>query len=522
MAHSTKIYRGLWLLFLTSFVVSCTPDPLQYHAERKSLIRTKRVNMFDLCNHKDREVKNFCRDELGIKRAQHLFSFIKEHVPEDYFDPDAPEDYFDSDANHPKGFTHLRPRIEVTAISEKPPSEVSSLAMASLPQSLIEQLMGQEQAKNSPLEFMKKTEESLNDIVSAKKKDDYPKTTPSLKQRLRLLINTSLNSAHIGDRLEKSYVFIFVPDGAHIETLEPLDTKKETVTLGTVTSRAEVEASLGSSIPLPVPATVSPQLSHKWERSLERVMQQQLAQRTVALNPERDVLFGSLEGLEGIDPGGNLAVSITLGLDENHLAILNVLSQRKEKIAQGETQWQVDEEPVLETRGITGIIVWYIQARIIAQSWNWVPDWFPFTGILKNYSSGARTVSEGDDIVRPQVFSSIYPATLWVNSWQLYHLVSRSGNNPDNECKYLMLKQTDGEKHRVGFKSLNDALKFKKQLKTHTRGKLKAIVPELHEIGFQYRENGPLELPRDLKIQVLFRPSSVQLPSVGQEDVCYS
>jgi hypothetical protein len=520
--HSTRIYCGLWLLLLTSFVVSCAPDPLQYHAERKSLIKTKRVNMFDLCNHKDRAVKNFCRDELGIKRAQHLFSFIKEHVPEDYFDPDAPEDYFAPDADHPKGFTHLRPRIEVTAITEDPPSEASSLAMASLPPSLVKQLMRQEQAKNNPLEFMKKTEESLSDILSAKKKDDYPKSTPSLKQRLRLLINTSLNSAHIGDRLEKSYVFIFIPDGAHIETLEPLDTKKETVTLGTEKSKAEVGASLGASIPLPAAITVSPELSHKWERSLERVLQQQLAQRTVALNPQRDVLFGSLQGLEGIDPGGNLAVSVTLSLDQSHLTMLNILSQKKEKIAKEGTQWQVDEEPVMETRAITGIVVWYIQARIIDQSWNWVPDWLPLAGRLKNHASGAQTVSEGDDIVRPQVFSSIYPVTLWVNSWQLYHLVSRDRNNPNAKCQYLMLKGTDGERQRVGFKSLDEALQFKKLLQSHKGEKLKIMLPEINEIGFEHQGGDSLELPRDHKMQVLFRPSSVQSPSVGQDGACYS
>ncbi len=197
--------------------------------------------------------------------------------------------------------------------------------------------MRQNQGAEEVLRSLKNIEIGLGDIFDSKRKEGYPKSAPPLKQDLRLLINTSLNSAQVGDRLEKSYVFIFIPEGAHFVSLDPLDTKKETVTLGTEKSKEEIETSVGASVPIPPASTVSPQLKHKWERSLERMLQKQLAQRTVALNPQRDGLFGSLEGIEGIDPGGNLEVSVTVGLDSSQLAILSFISGKEQKAKGNET-----------------------------------------------------------------------------------------------------------------------------------------------------------------------------------------
>ncbi len=138
MISLTKLYHGLNALLLVSLGVSCADTQVQYHKQRQELVKTKRIEMFDLCNHDDHAVRRFCKDEFGIRRAKHLFDFIGEHVPEKYFDPKEPEDYFERDDNksNSKEPLHLRPRIEVTAILEDPESKADSLNIASLPSTL--------------------------------------------------------------------------------------------------------------------------------------------------------------------------------------------------------------------------------------------------------------------------------------------------------------------------------------------------------------------------------------------------
>jgi len=550
----TRFYRRLGALLLVSLGVSCAESRLQYHAQRQELVKTKRVEMFDLCNHYDRAIRKFCRDEFGIKRAKNLFDFIREHVPEDYFDPNAPQDYFQRDAGetNAKASSHLRPRVEVTSISLDPTSKPDSLNIATLPSVLhnheAEQLMRQDQGAKYVRKSLKKLEVSLGDIIHGQIKEGYPKSTPPVRQNLRLLINTSLNSAHIGDRLEKSYVFIFIPEGAHFETLDPLDTKKETVPLGKETSKEETAMSVGASVPVPAPSTVSPQLSHKWERTFERVLQQQLAQRTFGLNAPRDVLFASLEGLEGIDPGGNLAVSVTVDLDQSPLAILSIVSEREQKtggneISRGEGKtendgrWRIREEPIIQVRDLTAVVVWYVQARVIdlESSWNWIPDGVPLLGNLKYRLSGAHTVSEADDIVKPHVFSSIYPITLWINPWQLYHIVL---SNPQNGCRYLTIREKgkEGPERRAAFKRLDDALEFRQWLRNTSFKE----IQQRFEINFdspsqptgqpeQSSKQADGETRKSVwdtdqknRMRILYKPSGAQQPSIGQENACHT
>lgn len=547
-----KLCQGLIALVLVSFALSCGENQLRYHTQRQQLVKTKRVEMFDLCNHYDRTIRRFCKDEFGIKRAKHLFDFIRDHVPEDYFDPNAPEDYFVRDENklNINGPFHLRPRVEVTAILEDPASKANSLNIESLPSSLhyhvIDQLMRQDKSVTDVLGSLKNIEIGLGDIFDSKRKEGYPKSTPPLKQRLRLLINTSLNSAHIGDRLEKSYVFIFIPEGAHFETLESLDTKKETVTLGSEKSKTEIGTSVAASIPIPAPSTVSPQLSHKWERSFERSLQRQLTQPTVALNPQRDVLFGSLEGIEGIDPGGNLAVSVTVGLDQSQLAILSIISGKEQKAKENKTnqgegkarygEWQVSEEPIIQIRDLTAVVVWYVQARVIdsESSWNWVPDGVPLLGNIKYQLSGAHTVSEADDIVKPYVFSSVYPVTLWINPWQFYYIVL---SDRKTGCRYLTINTAKpGQARHAAFKRFGDALKFREWLQSTSFDEMQKQFeinwdnppPEPREQPVQPQRQSEWETRNRLewdtdkdRLRILYKSSSDQQPSIGQENACH-
>jgi hypothetical protein len=543
----TWFFRGLSALIVLGLGISCAESRLQYHAQRQEIVKTKQVKMFDLCNHYDRSIRKFCRDEFGFKRANNLFDFIREHVPQDYFDPNASQDYFQRDASetNPKLPSHLRPRVEVTSISENPAGKPDSLNIASLPSALhnhvVEQLMRQDQGGKDVIRSLKNLEVGLGEIIHSKIKEGYPRTTPPLKQDLRLLINTSLNSAHIGDRLEKSYVFIFIPEGAHFETVDPIDTKKLTVTLGKETTKTETTASVAGVVPIPSPSSVSPQLSHKWERSLERELQQQLAERTVALNAPRDVLFASLEGIEGVDPGGNLAVSVTVGLDQNQLDILTIVSEREPKTGgyetikreglAGDQKWHIQKEPVILLRDLTAVVVWYVQARVIdtESSWNWIPDNVPLLGDLKYRSSGAHTVSEADDIVKPHVFSAIYPITLWINPWQFYHIVLP---NREMGCRYLTIKEKSGHEGRAAFKRFDDALEFRQWLRDASDNE----ILRQFEITFYNPSQKPREqeLPAKKRykwehwdmdknrLRILYKSSTDQQPSIGQENACYS